>query len=1241
MVGRVHEVILENFKSYEGRVRIGPFKRFTCVVGPNGAGKSNLMDAISFVLGVQTRHLRSDRLQELVHRKENEEGPSRRPCSVELVLVHEDSEGAEEAQQTVFKRVIQPSSAARYQVNSQAVSAEEYMKKLEAINILSRARNFLVFQGDVEAAVHRQGRELTNFFEQVSGSLALRDEYERLAAEKAQKEEAARLLYARKRTALTEKRRMTEQKDEAEKFQALYAQRRKIQVEFFLFRLNCGAAALQELQRKLEEQTALRAAAALELERVQRDLEAADRQRAQARLATTKAERVMASSKSKLQKISPEQMQVKNQLEVARNRCEDLKQCAERDSKRRKKLESEAAALRGKKEQLEAELAALAEKVAKQLPFTAEQKIEFDQAKLLADRFAAESTQQAKELDSRVRHLAGERARTEREAREAAAKKSQLVQRIEDLHQAKNQAEAALAKDVGMAKKAMSQLQELGTTNQGHVQERERLQAERQRVVREIQDITATERQIQHEQRLAQVSQQLSQSIQGVHGRVVELCEPTQRGFRVAVNVALGGYMDAIITNTAYGARQCVQHLKERMLDPVTFLPLDNLRAPPPDQRLLQALNGKHTLRLALNCLNFSEQLSKAFEFMLGDVVIADTMEEGRRFVFGELRERGLGCRIVTLDGETISRDGNLAVSSEAARQGATRFDFAALQSTKTRLEAIDARLYELHSLDGGTSAASLQDHVRRLDARARESELLVSRVQGELGARQEELQATEAALARLGPEAERLLQEESARRGEQRRLESSIGDMVKGHFAKLSQEMGVEDIRRVEAEFRREKEASKFREGEVAQQLAGLKAELSMIQKSLQESASQKLAEKIQSSEEEIESLKLKQAELTQEIEAANEEMQKLNEAVEETRAAERQKEQVTTKCRRDLRSLQEKAAEAERLAAGLEGEVRSLQEAKVDLLRQSILEDVELPVLSRKALQDLAAPPAGPEGALSAADVEVDLSALSEDRRAVTSGPAVKLLEKEYREEIQRLELELEQLQPNLKAMEQLQGASAQVLDATHEAVAARKGIEAVVTRFEAVRRARRERFLQCFQNVQQEIDGVYKRLTGGAPGDASEGGSAFLDLEDLEDPYNGGIKFTAMPPAKRFRDISLLSGGEKTLAAMALLFALQAFQRPPFLVLDEIDASLDMRNVQALARYLEHSECQAIVISQKDKLFARSEALVGVSKDKRAETSVVLTMDLLRLRAPRAAPIPPALLPLPPPVLACGGG
>ena len=123
-------------------------------------------------------------------------------------------------------------------------------------------------------------------------------------------------------------------------------------------------------------------------------------------------------------------------------------------------------------------------------------------------------------------------------------------------------------------------------------------------------------------------------------------------------------------------------------------------------------------------------------------------------------------------------------------------------------------------------------------------------------------------------------------------------------------------------------------------------------------------------------------------------------------------------------------------------------------------------------------------------------------------------------------------------------------------------------------------------------------------------------YLDTEDPDEPYLAGLKYHAMPPLKRFRDMEHLSGGEKTMAALALLFAVHSYQPSPFFVLDEVDAALDSVNVTRLIAYIRRNAgpgMQFIVISLKPSFFEGSETLVGVMRDQTANSSKTLTLDV----------------------------
>ena len=158
------------------------------------------------------------------------------------------------------------------------------------------------------------------------------------------------------------------------------------------------------------------------------------------------------------------------------------------------------------------------------------------------------------------------------------------------------------------------------------------------------------------------------------------------------------------------------------------------------------------------------------------------------------------------------------------------------------------------------------------------------------------------------------------------------------------------------------------------------------------------------------------------------------------------------------------------------------------------------------------------------------------------------------------------------------------------------------------------RYKRFYRAYNHISQQIDKIYKELTRSKA--FPTGGTAYLSLEDTDEPYLDGIKYHAMPPMKRFREMELLSGGEKTVAALALLFAIHSYQPAPFFVLDEVDAALDNTNVAKIAQYIKKSaseDFQFIVISLKNTFYENADSLVGVYKDNAEVSSRILTLDL----------------------------
>jgi len=1222
--GHVQEVILENFKSYEGRVRVGPFKKFTCVVGQNGVGKSNLLDAIAFVLclsGAGRRRRagtgsRDERLSDLAHQKAGDDPASAsRVVSVELRHARGVC-GSVDVLEKSFKRMLNPDGSLQFQVDGVDITEEQYLSQLEEINILTEARNFFVFQGDVEAAAKRQGKDLAKFFEQISGSNAYQDEYQRIAAEKAQKEDEVRLLYHRKKDATNDKKVMSNQKADAERYQRLEAARHTLQLEYYLFRFQVLASRAEVSQGEVAEIQAEREVVLASLNASNQQVKEAETKRAAAHLAARRAAKTAAVIRVQLDQQNPELKGVCSKLEILTERVDEMRKKQQTDEVRISELMERRDALENEQRESTAKVQDLEAAAKKEMHFTDAQRRQYEFASAEADRTAAPYKARLRDLQQQIRLSTLEKQRNEREEQEVKARCGHLARKVKTLLEKQSEHQAAFESDSATLLAVGRQLASLKAKVLQYAKEREDKMAERHRKFQGVQDIAATERQIQHEHEMVKVTSDLVRLFPGVRGRILDLCRPANDTYSVALDVALGSSSDSIVTDTADVARQCVQYLKDHMLQPMTFMPLDNLRVA--DSQLHSAVEANPAVRLALHCVSFDERLGRAFHFLLGDVVFADTLDDGRRFAYADLRSRNLQARVVTLDGMQISRDGNISVNSERTRKGATRLLLSQLEKDRESLALLDQRLQQLHRFEAssGEQLATLQEQVRRLELRTQEQQQHLNKCNEELASLQLEVPKEEAELIQLQKTVKDLSVEENRCREELKRVDDDISQRTKSHFDSLSAEMGVPDIRQQEREWRSEKEKAKLKCRELSLELGGTSAELSMVKQTLAEKEARSGPQAVAECEAEIVRLKEQQQQLSQQIQQLGN-VDELEESKENVLEEEHAAERALAVCRQNARDDEQRLAEIDTRQSKRTIEAQDVGEAKIDLLQRSILEGVEVPLLA-----------GGGDGS-----VNIDLSQLPESKREAASVAAAELLEDEYRLLLQQAEAELQRARPNFRAEQELHELKGRTHDINDDYKTAHKAIEEVKRRFEEVRSLRRELFMRCFTQVATAISDIYKELSRTATGYA-DGGSAFLDLEDVEDPWNGGVKFTAMPPTKRFCDISLLSGGERALAALALLFAVQAYQKPPFLILDEVDAHLDAGGVRALASYVASCSCQTLVVSLRDHMFTRSEGLVGVSKDDERQSSVVFSVDLTQFRRRVATP---ATSMAPPPLMA----
>merc|ERR1712183_323045 len=247
---------------------------------------------------------------------------------------------------------------------------------------------------------------------------------------------------------------------------------------------------------------------------------------------------------------------------------------------------------------------------------------------------------------------------------------------------------------------------------------------------------------------------------------------------------------------------------------------------------------------------------------------------------------------------------------------------------------------------------------------------------------------------------------------------------------------------------------------------------------------------------------------------------------------------------------------------------------------------------------------------------NIKLDYSELEEGLTELEDNEDVRKVEKTLEKQINELEATITRIQaPNMRAIQKLDEAREKLEETNKEFDNARRKAKTAKMNFERIKQERYDLFMKCFDHVSNHIDEIYKSLA------KNQSAQAFLGPENPEEPYLEGINYNCVAPGKRFQPMSNLSGGEKTIAALALLFAIHSYQPAPFFVLDEIDAALDNTNIGKVAAYIESQReaMNIMVISLKEEFYSQADALIGITTNTRemqetgALISKVLTLDL----------------------------
>eukprot|EP00897_Mesotaenium_endlicherianum_P001579 jgi/Mesen1/1449/ME000132S00395 len=1216
----IKEMVMENFKSYAGAQRVGPFhKSFSSVVGPNGSGKSNVIDAMLFVFGKRAKQLRLNKVSELIHNSTHHQNLPMAQVTVYFEeIIDVDDENMEVVPNSAFTiaRAAYRDNTSKYFVNGRGSSFTEVTKILKGKGVDLDNNRFLILQGEVEQiammkpkAQNANDTELLEYLEDIVGTNCYVERIEE--GEKLVEEANDKRVSVIQRVKLVEgeKNKLEGAKKEAEAYMLKEA-------EIIRWRIVACQLALREGSA----------------------LASADEER------VGELEKSLESERAKCVGFREELAVLQKEYDAHHKDHEDTEKL--------KELVSQSEGAEAAIPELEAKLAKLNEQLAVE-----DKQLESLQESIRGEvqGYQAELSEARKELEPWDKRINECKAQIEHK---------DAMKRLEEAQQAgKDKAQAAEEKDRQVAAMSAAVTKHASAASEGRREEEEcaeresgmeaPLQAARSKLT-EVRDALNSEK-TQNSIAQALMAAKASGALPGIYGRLGDLGAIDAK-YDVAISTACGA-LDYILVDSGATAQACVELLRAKSLGVATFIMLDKqqglvgamreaVRTPEGVPRLFDLVRVR------------DEALLPAFFYALRHTVVANDLNQGTRIAYGPDKKFK---RVVTLEGALFESSGTMAGgggkprggkmgTSVRASGGASRDALSACerqlaeltaemqavqrqrQAAGEKREAAEAALAELEMKIPKTQmevkalrqqVAELEQRLGSLRAAAQPSADEEARV-AELCAA---VAAHESALAELVESSSQLRKRAEAI---QKQIDGAGGERLKkkkAQVAKLQADIDASDTEanqcrvRLAANAKQIPKLTRARE-EAEREAERERAALQAVKDSMRELENGAFA--VSDSFNKVQNVSnpalraLSPAPCLCLVPSAPWVLREKEEALDAIKARHVELQKTVNEFSKGEVEV-EIQLENLRKAARVHGERASKLAQKLADLRKMRADHVQQ--MRADGLEEGAV-----KAALRDAPVKKEQQQQQEQEKQEQEGEQQQQQEEEEEEEEgggvsrEAAEAKCAQLEEQRKAMNPNLASIAEYRKKVAEYGARVKDLDAVTEERDSMRRQtdelKKQRAAGLRAGFSPFLFALDVSLAPARPPARLRhmitlGGDAELELVDSLDPFSEGIVFSVRPPKKSWKNIANLSGGEKTLSSLALVFALHHYKPTPLYVMDEIDAALDFKNVSIVAHYIKDrtKDAQFIIISLRNNMFELADRLVGIYKTDNCTKSITI--------------------------------
>ncbi len=1170
---------LQGFKSFANKTVLKFNKGITGIVGPNGSGKSNVADAVRWVLGEQSaKQLRGSKMEDVIFSGTE----NRKPLGfayVAITIDNQDHKLPMDFDEVTVARRVYRSGESEYLLNGSVCRLRDVQEMFFDTGIGKEGYS-IIGQGQIDKILSGKPEERRELFD-----------------------EAAGIVKYKKRKALAEKNLESEHQN--------------------LSRVNDILAELEKqvgpLSRQAEKAKAyLKLRDQLKLYDMVMYLSEYGRLKAQEKAYAEKEQIVsddLDQSRKALEQVRIEYDQAQKELEVCETAIEAIQSANNELLVEKQKNEGQIHLLEEQIRGLGSSLLHFGERMDEISRQTASKKEEL-----------AGCDNEEKELDEKIARLSSRKASVQGDLEQMAASIEKLRRDIDDKNadiieylndgaglKARGQRydtmleqiqirKAELSKRLitaqseasGFEKKLADYRQESDDIQKSLAKLRDRL-SRREAEGKEIQiridalhsQLSAKEEAYQRLGARYQTLQGIAERYEGYGGSIRRVMEQkkqnkgiigvvadiikVERQYETAIETALGGSIQNIVTQDEKTAKQMIVYLKQNRYGRATFLPLTSI-VPRTLPNRDDVLKEKGVLGMANELILCDEAYRKLADHLLGRVVVAETMDEALRIA----RKYHYSLRIVTLAGESLSPGGSIS-GGAFKHSGNLLGRHREMDELKEQLAKLDG---EIRRLTGQTDKA----HDEKRENRRRVGEInediqsltlknntLTVNID-QIGSSKERQQETFASLKRESDELKKQVEDINRLRSE---LEKEQGDLER------SREAAQETVSSLSA--RLDEETAK--EQAYRSKNSGLEVDVSgFIQKKDFISENKKR--------------------LHEELERLAEEKDATSEKIRETKEAEDERRQQIVSCEAAGERLDEAYSKGQAVFERHQKEKDRLSGIHKDFFdkREQLNDQCGLLDKELFRIQHMREKTEEDQAKLDQYMWDSYELTYNEVRRQAPAD-LDSYKKEETSRQISQLKQEIKGLgNINLNAVEEYDQVSEryEMLKTQHDDIleAENKLAGIILSLDEAMRR----QFKENFAKIQANYDRVFKELFGGGKGS--------LELMEDADMLDAGIRIIAQPPGKKLQNMMQLSGGEKALSAIALLFAIQNLKPSPFCLLDEIEAALDDANVKRYARYLGHltDDTQFIIITHRRGTMNAADVLYGVTMQEKGVSTLV---------------------------------